>query len=150
MIEYKTIKLVILSTIFLLPLAGSMGYLIKILVLPTVGRNPLSDSGSSPLRFVLKNALIVLGLVIGVFIGSIIFRFLWFPDFPLPTSVKIAGIVLVIPYQACLGAIYGLNAAVEFGSSVSKIGNHLSPEKPKKEKRAAKTPMQEKCRNSEA
>jgi len=125
LIEDKTTKLVVLSVIFLLPLAGSIFLLVKMLALQLIDWKDSRQSGSNRIGLIGKTALIVITIAIGVFVGLFMVRFLWFPDFPLPTSLKIAGIVLVVPYLGCLGAIFGLNPAIEFGSSASKIAKAL-------------------------
>lgn len=121
MIEDKTTKIIILSIIFFLPLAGSIFMLIKTLAFQLVGWKDSRKSGSSRIGLIGRMALMVFAIGTGAFIGFFMVRFLWFPDYPLRTSLKIAGIVMVVPYLGCLGAIFGLNPAVEFGSSASKI-----------------------------
>lgn len=132
MIEDKTTKIIFLSIIFLLPLAGSIFMLIKTLAFQLVDWRDSRNSGSNRIGLIGKTALTVIAIGIGVFVGFIMVRFLWFPGYPLSTSLKIVGIVLVVPYLGCLGAIFGLNPAIEFGSSASKIAKALLPAKSNK------------------
>ena len=105
--------------------------LIKTLAFQLVGWQDSRKSASTRIRLIGKMALMVTAIGIGVSVGFIMVRFLWFPDYPLPIVLKIAGIVLVVPYLGCLGAIFGLNPAIEFGSSASKIAKDLLPARSK-------------------
>lgn len=123
MIEDKTTKIIILSIIFLLPLAGSIFMLIKTLAFQLVDWRDSRNSGSNRIGLIGKTALTVIAIGIGVFVGFIMVRFLWFPGYPLPMSLKIAGIVLVVPYLGCLGAIiYKSDAGYKFTKNIGDGG----------------------------
>jgi hypothetical protein len=113
---------IIISTMFLFPIFGSMSVLIKAIFLE------LRKSKTPELSV---NKLKVVGILlltfIGLYIGLFIIWFIWLPSIQLPLFIKIFSTFLAAPYLfGVIGMGFALKKATEFGASPAKMASHIS------------------------
>ncbi|MFH1673721.1 MAG: hypothetical protein ABIF87_09910 [Pseudomonadota bacterium] len=107
---------IIISTVFIVPLIGSMQLMIRFFINQVNNWKSLRARGVGRIRLFAQLALIVAMVVLAVFLVVFLICSSWFPGYQIPIFWQWVGFVLFVPYWGCVfGLVYGLGTAVGIG-----------------------------------
>ena len=104
---------IVISTVILLALAGSMQLLIKVFIRQVDDWKVLQEKRSGGIELIAKMVITIIMVVLGVLFGIFCICVFWFPQYHIPTFWRLAGVFLAVPYLVCIfGLAYGLSSVV--------------------------------------
>lgn len=113
---------IIFSLLFILPLFGSLGVVIKGMNSELNKRNA-EDQKVSTLKVIGYSIFSIIGVYIALFLIWLI----WIPNFELPNLLKLFSYCLAAPYLlGVIGISFALKKVTEFGGSPAKITKSVS------------------------
>ena len=127
---------IFISLMVMLPLAGGIVSLLKILISQIRGFKHFGRRGLERIAPLTKMALTVLMIVLGACLAWILVLIIWFPQYQLPVFWRLISLFLLVPYLACsvsLAYITGSAIGVA-GVSISRVfGKSMQSESEKAE-----------------
>jgi hypothetical protein len=108
---------ILFPTIFyILPIAGATYTIGKIFHRQIIAFIGMKENSSKSFYVFAKLTGTFILLIWGCLLCFFLIVAFWFPSIEIPKSLKIAGLILLIPYIICTGALYGLSRAVAGGA----------------------------------
>jgi hypothetical protein len=107
---------ILIPTIFyILPVGGATYTIGKMFYRQLIGIKESQEIGSARFSDLLKPFGTFILLIWGFLLCIFMIVTFWFPSIQMPKIIGIIGLILLVPYLVCVGALYGLSKAVTSG-----------------------------------
>ena len=112
---------IFISLMVMLPLAGGIVSLIKVLISQIRDVKHFGRKGFKKTAMFTKIALTVLMIVLGAYLAWILILIIWFPQNRVPEFWRLISLILIVPYLAC-----SVSLAYITGSAIGVAGVSIS------------------------